>query len=71
MAQRTFVCFHHCQQRWGEVTLLREGSVRAGSDELSKERLVPAGKRSFATCGIILTAFATRGMLSAQETELS
>lgn len=57
--------------RWEEVTLLQEGSVRAVSDELSKERLVPAGKCFFAPCGIILTAFATQGMLSAQESELS
>lgn len=56
---------------WGEVTLLREGSIQAVLDELSKERLVPAGKCSFAICGIILTTFTTQGTLSAQDAERS
>lgn len=35
----------------GEVALWREGSAQAG-----QERLVPAGKGSFTTCGVALTA---------------
>ena len=61
----------HVTVRWGGVTLLRAGSVQAVLGELSKERLVPAGKGSFATCGIILTTFATQGTLSAQEAKRS
>lgn len=78
MVQRTFLCFRCCQRRccllpcgWGEVTLLREGGVQAVLDELSKERLGPGGKCSFAACGSMLTAFATQGTLSARETERS
>lgn len=55
----------------GEATLRREGSVQAGRDELSKERLIPVGRSSFTTCGIALTTCATHRMLSAQEAELS
>lgn len=54
-----------------EAMLRREGRAQAGQDELSKERLLPAGKGSFTTCGIALTTFAAHRVLSAQGAELS
>lgn len=56
--------------RLGEAALRWEGSTQAGQDELSKERLLPAGKGSFTTCGIALTTFAAHRVLSAQEAKL-
>lgn len=49
--------------------LPREGSVQAEQEELSKDRLVPAGKGSFTACAIALTTCAAHRMLSAQQAE--